>query len=94
MLPTAAVCVICGNGDAASNGDDPPDPPTQASNPAMTLMECNTCWKIVHPQCLRECYPQLPHEGVINDGMPNSWECPKCCHSDGPKNARVILQEY
>jgi len=85
--------MICSKLDAAMTNDDEdsPDPLTQTNNSAMTLMECNVCWKIVHPQCLRESYPQLPHEGIINNDMPNSWECPKCCDIEGPKIAKVFL---
>jgi F-box/leucine-rich repeat protein 10/11 len=89
ILPTAAVCIICNKGDAASGDASPSASVTQSSDSAMTLMECNVCWKIVHPQCLRESYPQLKHEGVINEDLPNSWECPKCCDSGVPKNAKV-----
>ena len=90
ILPTAAVCIICKKGDAASSSDtSSSSPSTQSGDPVMTLMECNACWKIVHPQCLRESYPQLNHEGVINNELPNSWECPKCCDSGAPKNIRV-----
>jgi PHD-finger len=91
ILPTAAVCIICNKGDAATSGDSsPPAAVTQSSDLALTLMECNVCWKIVHPQCLRESYPQLKHEGIINKELPNSWECPKCCDSGAPKNAKVF----
>ena len=46
-----------------------------------TLMECGICWKIMHPSCLREKYPEVTNDGVINEDLPNSWECPKCCSS-------------
>ncbi|XP_078680561.1 lysine-specific demethylase 2A-like isoform X1 [Branchiostoma floridae x Branchiostoma belcheri] len=38
-----------------------------------SLMECVICGEIVHPDCL-----QCEGEGVVNEDLPNSWECPKC----------------
>lgn len=43
------------------------------------LMECGICWKICHPICLLRANPWLTSEGVVNDDLPNSWECPVCC---------------
>jgi len=91
MLPTAAVCALCGKGDAASTDVDSAadSTPMQTDDPQWQLMECNMCWNIVHPYCLREAYPQLTRYGVVNDDLPNSWECPKCCDAGAPKNVKV-----
>jgi len=91
MLPTAAVCVLCNKGDSSSatDVDSAAEPVTQTDEPQCQLMECNVCWNIVHPSCLHETYPQLTHDGVINDDLPNSWECPKCCDAGAPKNVKV-----
>jgi len=86
MLPTAAVCVLCNT--SGSDGDSAAETVMRPDDPQWQLMECNVCWNIVHPFCLREAYPQLPH-GVINDDLPNSWECPKCCDGGAPKNVKV-----
>ena len=40
-----------------------------------TLMECATCFDIVHPNCAG----YDPQNITINDDLPNSWECPQCC---------------
>uniref|UniRef100_A0A8D0HEX9 PHD-type domain-containing protein n=1 Tax=Sphenodon punctatus TaxID=8508 RepID=A0A8D0HEX9_SPHPU len=37
-------------------------------------MECTICNEIVHPSCLK----MVRAEGVINNEIPNCWECPKC----------------
>ena len=45
-----------------------------------SLMECGICWEIVHPTCLERKHPQLAEvTGIVNEDLPNSWECPKCC---------------
>ncbi|KAG8140687.1 hypothetical protein E2320_003356 [Naja naja] len=40
----------------------------------LSLMECTICNEIVHPGCLKMGIA----EGVINNEIPNCWECPKC----------------
>jgi len=47
-------------------------------------MECSSCWEIIHPKCLRQKIGEDCGDGVINDDMPNSWECPKCCRGGKP----------
>lgn len=58
-----------------------------------TLMECGICWEIVHPKCLSQKYENLDNEGNINEDLPNSWECPKCCHDgkQGQLKVNIIL---
>ncbi|KAK7933862.1 hypothetical protein WMY93_004758 [Mugilogobius chulae] len=41
------------------------------------LMECSICNEIVHPNCLKI----SDATGVVNDELPNCWECPKCNHA-------------
>ena len=43
------------------------------------LMECGICWEIVHPNCLKKKHENLESDGIINEDLPNSWKCPKCC---------------
>ncbi|XP_074640784.1 lysine-specific demethylase 2B-like isoform X2 [Tubulanus polymorphus] len=71
VLPNTAVCMICGK-DERIKVDSSDDTIT-------TLMECGICWEIVHPNCLRDKYENLAEEGVVNEDLPNSWECAKCC---------------
>nr|CAD7578643.1 unnamed protein product [Timema californicum] len=40
------------------------------------LMECVLCHEITHPNCWKKLYPDV--EGVVNEDLPNSWECSKC----------------
>ncbi|GFR58760.1 lysine-specific demethylase 2B, partial [Elysia marginata] len=83
ILPSASVCMLCNQGDQ-SNPDDPDDI-------SSCLMECGICWEIVHPKCLRKKYENLDSEGVVNEDLPNSWECLKCCNDgkQGQLKARL-----
>jgi len=64
-LPAGACCLICNTAPAEETSNE------------NVLMECGICWKIVHPKCHKEKY-NISTEGVINEDLPNSWECPKC----------------
>uniref|UniRef100_A0A4W5N507 [histone H3]-dimethyl-L-lysine(36) demethylase n=1 Tax=Hucho hucho TaxID=62062 RepID=A0A4W5N507_9TELE len=43
----------------------------------LMLMECSICNEIVHPLCLKV----KNSGGVVNEELPNCWECPKCNHA-------------
>lgn len=81
MLPVTAACAVCGL-DGWGQALVIPIQKTNKDIPS-SLMECSVCYEIIHPDCLRKQCPEL--EGVVNEDLPNSWECPKCCR-DG-KNA-------
>uniref|UniRef100_A0A8C1RTX0 Lysine-specific demethylase 2B n=1 Tax=Cyprinus carpio TaxID=7962 RepID=A0A8C1RTX0_CYPCA len=71
VLPHTAVCLVCGEAgkeDTVENEEDKFN---------MTLMECSICNEILHPACLKE----KDSGGVVNDELPNCWECPKCNHA-------------
>ncbi|KAH9514989.1 Lysine-specific demethylase 2B [Bulinus truncatus] len=72
VLPSSSVCMIC-NQEGQSNPNDPEDI-------SCLLMECGICWEIVHPSCLQKKYENLDMDGFVNEDLPNSWECPKCCN--------------
>ncbi|XP_059168236.1 lysine-specific demethylase 2A-like isoform X2 [Physella acuta] len=72
ILPSSSVCMIC-NQEGKANPDDLDDI-------SYALMECGICWEIVHPSCLQKKYENLDNEGVVNEDLPNSWECSKCCN--------------
>lgn len=42
-------------------------------------MECSVCYEIAHPNCVQRLCPNVG--GIVNEDMPNSWECPVCCKS-------------
>ncbi|XP_034025553.1 lysine (K)-specific demethylase 2Ba isoform X2 [Thalassophryne amazonica] len=71
VLPHTAVCVVCkeaGKEDTLDEADDKFN---------FMLMECSICNEIVHPHCLKV----SDVSGVVNDELPNCWECPKCNHA-------------
>ncbi|KAJ0067587.1 hypothetical protein NL108_008626, partial [Boleophthalmus pectinirostris] len=71
VLPHTAVCVMCkeaGKEDTVEDEDDKFN---------FMLMECSICNEIVHPNCLKV----SDATGVVNDELPNCWECPKCNHA-------------
>ena len=81
LLAHTAVCLIC-NGVEGVEQKAMNDP-----SPSVSLMECGICWEIVHPACLAEMFPDLSHEGTVNEDLASSWDCPKCC--DGGKQGQM-----
>ena len=74
MLPNNVTCMICNLDKPLTDKLSDTD-----SEDAGLLMECGLCWEIVHPLCLNKKYENLNNEGVINEDLPNSWKCAKCC---------------
>ncbi|XP_019908039.2 lysine (K)-specific demethylase 2Ba isoform X2 [Esox lucius] len=66
VLPHTAVCVVCGEAGKEDTLDE--------DKFNVMLMECSICNEIVHPNCLKV----KDASGVVNDELPNCWECPKC----------------
>ncbi|GLH03864.1 JmjC domain-containing histone demethylation protein 1 [Gryllus bimaculatus] len=75
MLPITAACVTCG----LDGWGQEPVVPIQKTNreTASSLMECSVCYEIIHPDCIAKQCPDS--DGIVNEDLPNSWECPKCC---------------
>uniref|UniRef100_A0A672KD01 Lysine-specific demethylase 2B n=1 Tax=Sinocyclocheilus grahami TaxID=75366 RepID=A0A672KD01_SINGR len=81
VLPHTAVCLVCGEAgkeDTVENEEDKFN---------MMLMECSICSEILHPACLKV----KDSGGVVNDELPNCWECPKCSHSG--KTGKVSITQ-
>ncbi|KAJ8404270.1 hypothetical protein AAFF_G00340430 [Aldrovandia affinis] len=72
VLPHTAVCLSCGEAGKEDTVDNEDEKFT------LSLMECTICNEIIHPGCLK----MGKAEGIINDEIPNCWECPKC-HKEG-----------
>uniref|UniRef100_A0A672GM69 Uncharacterized protein n=1 Tax=Salarias fasciatus TaxID=181472 RepID=A0A672GM69_SALFA len=72
VLPHTAVCFACGEAGKEDTVD------SEEEKFSMCLMECTICNEIIHPSCLK----MGKAEGIINDEIPNCWECPKC-HKEG-----------
>ncbi|KAF7667541.1 hypothetical protein LDENG_00057710 [Lucifuga dentata] len=71
VLPHTAVCLICGEAGKEDTAED------EEEKFNFMLMECSICNEIVHPNCLKI----KDSSGVVNDELPNCWECPKCNHA-------------
>ncbi|XP_041643239.1 lysine (K)-specific demethylase 2Ba isoform X2 [Cheilinus undulatus] len=81
VLPHTAVCVVCkeaGKEDTLEEAEDKFN---------FMLMECSICNEIVHPNCLKV----SDASGVVNDELPNCWECPKCNHAG--KSGKALKQK-
>ncbi|KAJ1168773.1 hypothetical protein NDU88_000687 [Pleurodeles waltl] len=83
-LPHSVTCALCGEVDKNENGE----------GFEKKLMECCICNEIVHPSCL-----MMDGEGILNEELPNCWECPKCNEEKksenvmmAPENDRLLLQ--
>ncbi|XP_067282731.1 F-box/LRR-repeat protein 19 [Pseudorasbora parva] len=72
VLPHTAVCFACGEAGKEDTVE------TEDEKFSLSLMECTICNEIIHPSCLK----MGKSEGIINDEIPNCWECPKC-HKEG-----------
>ncbi|KAM3852083.1 lysine-specific demethylase 2A isoform 1-T1 [Vipera latastei] len=66
-LPHSVTCALCGEVDKNEDSQEF----------HKKLMECCICNEIVHPGCL-----QMDGEGLLNEELPNCWECPKCYKGD------------
>uniref|UniRef100_A0A3B5QIV4 Lysine (K)-specific demethylase 2Ba n=1 Tax=Xiphophorus maculatus TaxID=8083 RepID=A0A3B5QIV4_XIPMA len=71
VLPHTAVCVVCKEAGKEDTLED------EEEKFNFMLMECSICNEIVHPNCLKV----SDASGVVNDELPNCWECPKCNHA-------------
>uniref|UniRef100_A0A8B9RKZ2 Lysine-specific demethylase 2B n=1 Tax=Astyanax mexicanus TaxID=7994 RepID=A0A8B9RKZ2_ASTMX len=79
MLPHTAVCAVCGEAGKEETVE------SDLEKFGLMLMECSICNEIIHPACLKEA------GGVVNEELPNSWECPKCNHAG--KAGKVSTQK-
>ncbi|XP_063171672.1 lysine-specific demethylase 2B isoform X4 [Candoia aspera] len=71
VLPHTAVCLVCGE----AGKEDTVEGEEGKFN--LMLMECSICNEIIHPGCLKV----RESDGVVNEELPNCWECPKCNHA-------------
>ncbi|XP_013986248.2 lysine-specific demethylase 2B isoform X5 [Salmo salar] len=81
VLPHTAVCLVCGEAGKEDTVEEEEDKFNRM------LMECSICNEIVHPLCLKV----KDSGGVVNDELPNCWECPKCNHSG--KTGKAVKQK-
>lgn len=93
MLPVTAQCVFC-NLDGWRQTPVSPQAKLQASLDGPSgLMECSVCYEISHPDCAQkeEAAAAQHATGVVNEDLPNSWECPSCCISGKNNDYKVSI---
>lgn len=103
MLPVTAQCVIC-HLDGWRQTPVSPQAKQQAGQEGPSaLMECSVCYEIAHPDCSAQAHHQRNGGdvaaapagdernggGVVNEDLPNSWECPTCCSSGKNSDYKV-----
>lgn len=94
ILPKGISCLQCNQQvcpieipvktDGASDDD--------AEEFSTSLMECGLCWEIVHPACLQRNNENYKNEGILNEDLPNSWKCSKCCFAG--KEGKLMVNDW
>ncbi|XP_078410324.1 lysine (K)-specific demethylase 2Bb isoform X14 [Cetorhinus maximus] len=88
VLPHTAVCLICGE----AGKEDTVEEEEEKFN--FMLMECSICNEIVHPGCLKVKQLKVQDgDGVVNEELPNCWECPKCNHEGKTGKFKIGKEE-
>lgn len=84
MLPITAQCVFCKLDGWRQQPVNSPQAKSQISQELgpSSLMECSVCYEISHADCAQQKMSgPIQINGVVNEDLPNSWECPSCCVS-------------
>uniref|UniRef100_A0A8C6PF72 Lysine-specific demethylase 2B n=1 Tax=Nothobranchius furzeri TaxID=105023 RepID=A0A8C6PF72_NOTFU len=81
VLPHTAVCLVCGEAGKEDTVED------EEEKFNLMLMECSICNEIVHPNCLKV----KDSNGLVNDELPNCWECPKCNHAGKTGKVSIMM---
>lgn len=79
MLPVTAQCVYCSLDGWRQVPISPQTKMQQSVEGPSALMECSVCYEISHPECAQGLATVQNTAGVVNEDLPNSWECPTCC---------------
>lgn len=90
MLPSNAICQICNEGDGSIAIEGASE--SFVSEEQLTrieIMECRICFDIVHPLCLKNSHPEISHPGVVDEDLPSSWECARCCEAGKEGQGKV-----
>lgn len=85
MLPVTAQCVYCHLDGWRQTPVSPQTKQLASVDGPSALMECSVCYEIAHPDCalsqLDGTEDAADAKGIVNEDLPNSWECPSCCRS-------------
>ncbi|XP_075146747.1 lysine demethylase 2 [Haematobia irritans] len=85
MLPVTAQCVFCHLDGWRQTPVSPQTKQLACLDGPSALMECSVCYEIAHPDCALSALDGTEYaadaKGIVNEDLPNSWECPSCCKS-------------
>ncbi|XP_065361123.1 jmjC domain-containing histone demethylation protein 1 [Calliphora vicina] len=85
MLPVTAQCVFCHLDGWRQTPVSPQTKQLASIDGPSSLMECSVCYEIAHPDCALSSLDGTEYaadaKGIVNEDLPNSWECPSCCKS-------------
>lgn len=96
MLPITAQCIFCNLDGWHKQPVTSPQVKSQISQEMgpSSLMECSVCYEITHPECAQKaCGEGTQVNGVVNEDLPNSWECPLCCMSGKNTDYKVRIKQ-
>lgn len=95
MLPSNAICQICNQGDGLTAVDGVSESfVSEEQVTGVEIMECRICFDIVHPLCLKKSHPEISHPGVIDEDLPSSWECGRCCEAGKEGQGKVSFRLF
>lgn len=93
MLPVTAQCVFCHLDGWRQTPVSPQTKQMASLDGPSSLMECSVCYEIAHPNCalsaLDGTEDAADAKGIVNEDLPNSWECPSCCRSGKNNDYKV-----
>lgn len=97
MLPVTAQCVFCHLDGWRQTPVSPQTKQLASLDGPSALMECSVCYEIAHPDCALSALDGTEYaadaKGIVNEDLPNSWECPSCCKS-GKNNDYKVRMVY
>lgn len=95
MLPVTAQCVYCHLDGWRQTPVSPQTKQLASLEGPSALMECSVCYEIAHPDCalsqLDGTEDAADAKGIVNEDLPNSWECPSCCRSGKNYDYKVSI---
>ncbi|GBP09541.1 JmjC domain-containing histone demethylation protein 1 [Eumeta japonica] len=93
MLPVTAQCVFCHLDGWRQTPVSPQTKQLASIDGPSSLMECSVCYEIAHPDCALSSLDGTEYaadaKGIVNEDLPNSWECPSCCKSGKNNDYKV-----
>lgn len=93
QLSTTANCDECGK-DGWGESPNPFQIMGKPKHGPSNLMECIMCLKIVHPPCCSPPEVIARSVAILNEDLPNSWECPSCVEKCKPSRGVKRMKSH